>query len=184
MSRMQAIDPSTATGETKALFDAAQAKLGAVPNFLRVLAHSPKALAGLLGLYSALDTATLDRATRERIALVVAEGNSCEYCLSAHTAIGRHAGLSSEEMLRNRRGGSADVKAAAAVALAKTVNDHTGEVTAAEFRAAREAGLSDAAIVEIIAVVALNIFTNLIGKATGIDIDFPKVAPLTAGMGA
>lgn len=178
MHRIQVVDPKTATGETKGLFDAAQAQLGAIPNFLRVLAHSPKALAGFLNLYGALDAATLDRATRERIALVVAEGNSCAYCLSAHTAIGHNAGLSNEEMLRNRRGSSADAKAAAAVAFAKALNDHTGEVTPAEFRAVRQAGLSDAEIVEIIAVVALNVFTNLIGKSTGIDIDFPTVSPL------
>lgn len=87
MSRIQTVDPKSATGETRALFDAAHAKLGTVPNFLRVLGHSPRALTGFLNLYGALDDATLDRATRERIALVVAEGNSCEYRLSAHTAI-------------------------------------------------------------------------------------------------
>lgn len=81
-------------------------------------------------------------------------------------------------MVRNRRGSSADAKAAAAVAFAKALNDHTGEVTPAEFHAVHEAGLSDAEIVEIIAVVALNVFTNLIGKSTGIDIDFPTVSPL------
>lgn len=184
MPRIHTIDSKTATGDTKVLFDAAQAKLGAVPNFLRVLGHSPRALAGFLNLYGELDAGALDRPTRERIALVVAEGNRCAYCLSAHTAIGRHAGLSNDEMLRNRAGGSADAKARAAVAFAKTLNDHTGEVTPAEFRAVRTAGLSDAEIMEIIAAVALNVFTNLIGKATEIDIDFPIVSPFTQGAAA
>ena len=100
--------------------------------------------------------------------------------MSAHTAIGRHAGLSNEEMLLNRQGTSADAKAAAIVGFARALNDNLGDVTTAEFDAAHAAGLNDAEIVEVISVVALNIFTNLIGKATHVDIDFPKVALLGA----
>ena len=104
MARVQVINPETASGETKTLLDAVQAKLGATPNFIRVLANSPKALEGFLGLYGALGSAQVDKPTQERIALAVAEGNGCQYCVSAHTAIGRHAGLSNEEMALNRRG--------------------------------------------------------------------------------
>jgi uncharacterized peroxidase-related enzyme len=177
MSRISAIDPKTAAGETRALLDAVQAQLGVVPNFLRVLAHSPKALAGFLGLYGALGAASIDKPTQERIALAVAEGNACEYCLSAHTAIGRRAGLSNEEMLLNRRGSSADAKAAAAVALAVVLNERTGGIATSDLDAARHAGLTDGEIVEVIAVVALNLFTNILGKSLRVDIDFPKVAP-------
>ncbi|MBT6442227.1 MAG: carboxymuconolactone decarboxylase family protein, partial [Alphaproteobacteria bacterium] len=114
--------------------------------------------------------------TRERIALVVAQANSCEYCVSAHTAIGRNAGLSNDEMAANRAGSSSDEKAAAAVVFAKALNEHLGEVTQAEFDAVRAAGYSDADIVEIITHVGMNILTNLVGKATRVDIDFPKVS--------
>lgn len=175
MSRVQVIHPQNATGETKALLDAVQAKLGVTPNFIRVLANSPKALEGFLGLYGALGEASIDTAMRERIALAVAEGNSCQYCVSAHTAIGRHAGLSNEEMAQNRKGTSSDARAAAIVAFARALNDNLGEITAGEFDAARQAGLTDAEIVEIISVVALNLFTNILGKATRVEIDFPKV---------
>lgn len=178
MARIPLIDPRTATGETATLLAAVQAQLGATPNFIRVLAHSPKALAGFLGLYGATAGFGLDKATQERIALAVAEGNGCQYCVSAHTAIGPHAGLSQDEMALNRRGTSADPKAAATVAFARQLNDHLGEVTGAEFAAARAAGLGDAELVETIATVALNIFTNLLGKATQVEIDFPKVALL------
>jgi uncharacterized peroxidase-related enzyme len=139
---------------------------------------SPKALEGFLGLYGATGQFSLDKAMQERIALAVAEGNSCDYCVSAHTAIGRHAGLSNSEMLLNRQGHSGDARAAAIVAFARALNDNLGEVTAAEFDAARTAGLTDGEIVEIITVVALNVFTNILGKATRVDIDFPKVALL------
>jgi uncharacterized peroxidase-related enzyme len=175
MARVQVVDPNTATGDAAALVKAVHAQLGVTPNFIRVLANSPKALEGFLGLYGAAGSFGVDKATQERIALAVAEGNGCQYCVSAHTAIGRHAGLSNEEMQLNRKGTSADAKAAAAVAFAKALNDNLGEVTTAEFDAARSAGLSDGEIVEIIAVVALNIFTNVLGKATRVEIDFPKI---------
>jgi alkylhydroperoxidase family enzyme len=81
-------------------------------------------------------------------------------------------------MLLNRKGASGEPKAAAAVAFAKALNGSMGEVTTAEVDAARTAGLSDGELVEIIAVVALTVFTNLLGKASRVDIDFPKVAPL------
>lgn len=180
MSRVQIVDPKTATGDARTLLDAVQRQLGVTPNFIRVLANSPKALEGFLGLYGAAGGFALDKAMQERIALAVAEGNACTYCVSAHTAIGRHVGLTNEEMTLNRRGTSGEAKAAAVVTFARALNDNLGEVTPGEFAAARAAGLSDADIVEIIAVVAINVFTNLLGKATQIDIDFPKVALLSA----
>jgi AhpD family alkylhydroperoxidase len=139
MARVSIIDPKTATGEAAALLQAVQAQLGATPNFIRVLANSPKALEGFLGLYGAASGFAIDKATQERIALAVAEGNGCQYCVSAHTAIGRHAGLSHEEMELNRRGTSSDTRAAGAVAFARALNDNLGQVTGAEFDAARAA---------------------------------------------
>jgi uncharacterized peroxidase-related enzyme len=175
MARVHVIDPRTASGDAKSLLDAVQAQLGVTPNFIRVLANSPKALEGFLGLYGAAAGFALDKAMQERIALAIAEGNGCQYCVSAHTAIGRHAGLSNDEMALNRRGTSADDKAAVTVAFARALNDNLGEVTSAEFDGARAAGLSDREIVEVIATVVLNIFTNVIGKATRVEIDFPNV---------
>ena len=136
-ARVQVINPQTATGPAKSRLNAVQAQLGVTPNFIRVLANSPKALEGFWGLYGALGGASLDKATQERIALAVAEGNACEYCVSAHTAIGRHAGLSNEEMALNRRGASSDAKAGAIVAFANALNHNLGDITKAEFDAAR-----------------------------------------------
>ncbi|HTN50397.1 MAG TPA: carboxymuconolactone decarboxylase family protein [Burkholderiaceae bacterium] len=180
MSRIPAIDPKTASGAAKPLLDAVQSALGVTPNLFRVLAQSPKALEGFLGLYGAAAGFTLDKATQERIALAVAESNACDYCLAAHTAIGRGAGLSSEEVRLNRRGTSADSRAAAFVALAKAVNDKVGAVSEAEFDAARASGISDAEMVEVVAAVAINVFTNALNKLARTDIDFPRVAPLAA----
>jgi uncharacterized peroxidase-related enzyme len=182
MSRLPVVDPTTATGRARELLEAVRANLGIAPNFTRVLANSPKALEGFLGLYGATSGFAIDKATRERVALAVAESNRCRYCLSAHTAIGRGTGLANEEMLRNRRGTSTDAKAAAIVAFAKALNDRTGELTAAEFDAARAAGISDGEIVEIIALVALNVFTNVLNKASDVAIDFPRIEPFPAAV--
>ncbi len=176
MSRLTAVTQDTANAEQRTLLDAIQGKLGMVPNILKVLAHSPDALKAFLGLHGIAGSGSLDPQTRERIALVVAQGNSCEYCVSAHTALGRKAGLSGDEIAANRSGTSQDAKAAAAVVFAQVLNTNLGEVTQAEFDAVREAGYSDAEIMEIITHVGMNILTNLIGKATRIDIDFPKIS--------
>jgi uncharacterized peroxidase-related enzyme len=175
MARINVIDPHTATGEAKTLLDAVQAKLGATPNFLRVLGNSPAALGAFLGLRHIAEHGALDLPTRERIAVALAEQNSCEYCLSAHSAIGRKAGLSNEEITANRDGTSQDAKAGAAVAFARALVEHKGEVTQAELDAVRAAGYGDAEIVEIIVHVGMNLLTNILGKASRVEIDFPKV---------
>jgi len=182
MSRLTIVTKDTADTTQLALLDAIQGKLGMVPNFLRVLANSTDALAAFLGLHEISESGALDPQTRERIALVVAQSNACEYCVSAHTAIGRKAGLSGDEIQANRAGTSQDARAAAAVTFAQALNTNLGDITQAEFNAVRAAGYSEAEIVEIITHVGMNILTNLIGKAAEVDIDFPKVAlhPLAA----
>jgi uncharacterized peroxidase-related enzyme len=175
MARVAVIDPQTATGKAKSLLDAVQSALGMVPNFIRVLANSPAALNAFLGLHGIAGAGALDPKTRERIALAVAEQNACQYCVSAHTAIGRKVGLDNQEMLANRMGRSSDAKAEAALTFARALVEQTGQVNKAEFEAVRAAGHSDGEVVEIITHVALNIFTNLLGKATQVEIDFPKI---------
>jgi uncharacterized peroxidase-related enzyme len=175
MNRINIVDPSAATAEQKVLFDAVQAQLGMVPNFLKVFANSPTALRAFLGLFGVATAGSLDILTRERIALALAQQNGCEYCVSAHTAIGGKAGLSSAEMLANRSGASQDGKAAVAVKFARALVAHTGEVTTAELMEVRNAGYTDAQIVEIITHVGLNLLTNILGKASRVEIDFPRV---------
>jgi uncharacterized peroxidase-related enzyme len=175
MSRITMITPAGATGEAKALLNQVQAQLGATPNFIRVLANSVPALKAFLGLYGGVGEGKLAPATRERIALAVAEENACQYCVSAHTAIGRKLGLDAAEITAARDGTSAEPREAAAVAFAQALARHGGAVTHAEVEAVRRAGYGDGEIVEIIVNVGLNVLTNILGKATQVDIDFPKV---------
>ena len=176
MSRITVIEQHTANAEQKALLDAIQGQLGMVPNFLKVFANSPVALQTFLGLHGVTNAGSLTPQTRERIALALAQQNSCEYCVSAHTAIGRKAGLTGDEIAAARAGTSEDAKASIAVKLARSLVEHKGDITTAELIEAREAGYTDADIVEIITHVGMNLLTNILGKASRVDIDFPKVA--------
>jgi uncharacterized peroxidase-related enzyme len=175
MSRINVIDNDSANSEQKKLLDAIQSQLGMVPNFLRVFANSPAALRAFLGLHGIAGEGSLDAPTRERIALALAQQNACDYCVSAHTALGRKAGLNGAEMEANRAGSSQDSKAAAAVKFAKALAEHNGQVTTAEILEVRNAGYSESDIVEIITHVGLNVLSNIIGKASQVEIDFPKV---------
>lgn len=176
MSRIASISNEGANAEQRNLLNAIHAQLGMVPNFLRVFAHSPDALKAFLGLHHIANHGSLDAPTRERIALALAQKNECEYCLSAHSAIGRKAGLNGAEIEANRAGSSQDAKAAVAVKFARALAEHNGEVTTAELQAMRDAGFSESDIVEVITHVGMNVLTNILGKASRVDIDFPRVA--------
>lgn len=176
MSRINTVTNQTASAEQAALFGAIEQQIGRVPNFLRVFANSPSALRAFLGLYGIANEGSLNTQTRERIALALAQQNACEYCLSAHTAIGKNAGLNGAEIEANRSGTSQDAKAAVAVKLARSLVEHKGDITTAEIIEARDAGYSDAEIVEIITHVGMNLLTNILGKASRVEIDFPKIA--------
>jgi AhpD family alkylhydroperoxidase len=142
------------------------------------MAQSPRVLEGYLSLSGALSRGLLSPKLQEQIALAVAEANACNYCLSAHTALGRRAGLSDEQLSTSREGRAADAKANAALRFALAVLERRGGVTDQEFARARDAGFSDAEIAEIIAHVALNVLTNYFNRAAETEIDFPMV---TAG---
>lgn len=178
MSRLQPVDPSTATGKSKQLLDAVKGKLGIVPNMTRVMAASPVVLESYLGFSGALANGFLDAQTREQLALVTAQQNHCDYCLSAHTAIGKMVGLNREQILASRAGDGSNPKTTAALTFARQILDTKGQITEADLATVRTAGFSEGEIAEIIAHVALNVFTNYFNIATDVDIDFPKVSHL------
>jgi len=165
-----------APAAARPLLEAVKAQLGSVPNLFRITANSPAALGGYLELNGALAKGKLSAATRERIALAVAQLNGCDYCLSAHSYIGKNmAKLDDAEIAANRQGGSTEPKADAAVRFAVALVRARGGVTEAELAAVKLAGYSDAEIVEIVAHVALNTLTNYLNEALGTPIDFPVV---------
>jgi uncharacterized peroxidase-related enzyme len=165
-----------APAASRPLLEAVAKQLGSVPNMFRSIATSPQALEGHLGLFGALSHGTLPPATRERIALAVAEVNGCGYCLSAHTYLGRNlAKLDDAEITANRNGASNDPKADAAVRFAATVARERGHVTDNDFAAVKRAGYTDAQVVEIVQHVALNSWTNFFNEVFQTEIDFPVI---------
>ena len=158
------------------LLQAVKKQLGVVPNLFRLVGNSPAALEGYLGLNGALAKGALEAPTRERIALAVAEVNGCGYCLSAHSYLGKNvAKLSDEEIALNRDGGSTDPKADAAVRFAVKVVNARGHVSDADIRDVKNAGYSDAQVIEIVTHVALNTLTSYLNEVAKTEIDFPVV---------
>jgi uncharacterized peroxidase-related enzyme len=176
MSQLKAIEPSQATGKAKDLLDAVKGKLGLVPNMTRVMVNSPAVLEGYLGFSGALATGSLDPKIREQIALITAQANHCDYCLSAHSTIGKMVGLSQSEIAGSREGKGSSPRSTAVLKFATRVLDAKGHIKDEDVLAAREAGLNDGDIAEVIANVALNVFTNYFNSAAQVDIDFPKVS--------
>ena len=175
MSRLTQITDDAATPAAAELFSAIKAKIGVVPNLYRVMANEPAVLAANLGLGEALGKGGFDPKTREAIALVTAGANNCDYCASAHTAISKNLKVDDAEIAARLQGQSSDPKIQAILTFAKAVVDARGFVSDADLRAAREAGLTEGEIVETLANVVANIFTNYINHVADTDIDFPVV---------
>ena len=175
MPRIQAIETSQAAPKAKSLLEGVQKKLGMTPNLMRTMANAPAVLEAYLGFSNSLTHGALSPKLREQIALTVGETNQCDYCLAAHSALGKMAGLGDEEIADSRRGASPDRKTEAVLRFARKIVTARGHVSDDDLRAVRAAGVSDAEIAETVAAVALNIFTNYFNHVTDPDIDFPKV---------
>jgi uncharacterized peroxidase-related enzyme len=176
MQRITAINPTEATGKTKKLLDGVQAKLGMTPNLMKTLASAPAALEAYLNFGAALGTGALDAKFREQISIAVAQANSCEYCLSAHSTIGKMVGLTPEEIASSRESHAGDAKRNAGLQLAQAIVVQRGEVSDAALANARAAGYTDGEITEIVANVAVNIFTNYFNLVARTEVDFPRVS--------
>jgi uncharacterized peroxidase-related enzyme len=175
MSALTALAPDQASPEAQATLAAVAASLGATPNLFRVAANSPAALSALVAMNGALAKGRIRAKLRESIALEVAQENGCDYCLSAHSALGKGAGLNEAEIAQARSGGAADPHADAALKLAGEIVRSRGRIGPDALARAKAAGVSDAEIVEIVGHIALNVFTNYLNIVAGTEIDFPVV---------
>lgn len=175
MPRIAPIDPATATGEVATHLASVRRQFGTTPNLFATAAHSPPALSAMLGMFGSLAKASFGVRTGELIAIAVAEANRCGYCLSAHTAIARQLGLAQNVVEAARRAQAADAKTTALLELATAINRTRGHVDDISLAGARAAGVTDAEIVEVVASVALNVFTNYLNSVAKTTIDFPEV---------
>lgn len=175
MARMQPIQPDQAEGKLKDLVGQVKKKMGRVPNVLKVMANSQVALGAYLGLSEAVAESVIPLKIREQVALALAQQNECHYCIAAHSAIGKMAGLKDEEILDARSGKTMDPKAQVVVDLAKAIVKTSGCVKDEQLEAMRKAGYGDREIAEVVSMVVLNLYTNLFNHVADTEIDFPAV---------
>lgn len=175
MNRVPLVERNATTADRKDLLDAIHGAFGATPNMFRAVANSPAALKSMWSAFGALGGGVIAAKLGEQIAVAVADRNACEYCLAAHTALGRKAGASADEMRHAQAGKSADAKTQAALRFALKLVDDRGQVGDADVQALRSVGFGDEEIVEILAHVALNLFTNYVNVAFAVPVDFPAV---------
>ena len=176
MTRIASIDPTTAQGRAKELLDATQAQLGRIPNLYGSMAQSPAALDGYLAFRGALGKGSLSTPMRERIALLTAAINDCGYCVSAHTFRGAKVGLSTTELAATQKGQSEDPKSMAALQFVDVLLQCRGLISDEDFAKVKSHGWSDEEIGEIVAHVALNVFSNYFNHVAVPALDFPIAA--------
>lgn len=176
MSRFTPVDPANATGRAKEIFDGPLK--GKAFNIFRAMSNSPAALDAYVSLSGALSRGSLDAKAREVIQLAIGQATGCDYCVAAHTAIGRGAGLTDEQTMGARRGSVADPRLNAIIKFALNLHEKRGFVSDADLAAFRQAGCTDAHAAEVIANYALAIYTNYFNHANHTPVDFPAAPPV------
>lgn len=178
MERIVPVDLAAAQGKAKQLLDTVKSNLGLVPNMTRAMAVSPAVLEAYLGIFGALAHGVLPQKVREQLALDIGQANNCNYCVSAHSTIGKRVGLTDQAILDSRKGQSADPKTDALLRFARILVEKQGLVTDADVAAVREAGGGDAEIAEVVAHVGFNTFTNYFNNVANTTLDFPNAPAL------
>jgi uncharacterized peroxidase-related enzyme len=173
--RIQSVDPAAATGSNKKYFDALQSGLGLIPNMTRAMAQSPAVLEGYVLLNGALSKGSLGRKLSEELALTLAGVNRCDYCASAHSVLGKLAGLNETQVSSALKATAEDAKTAAALRFAQVLVEKRGQISDADYQTVRAAGYTEGEVGEIVAHVAINVFTNYFNNVAKTGIDFPEV---------
>lgn len=174
-TRIETLNPEATTGKSKELFNAVQSKLGFIPNLIKVFGNSPATLQTYLSLGELTASGNFNNKFREQLALAIAEENQCNYCLSAHTAIGKMNGLTDEQTELSRQAIAADTKTQAGLQFAQAVTKNRGQVSTKAIQAVKEAGFNDEDILEIVLNVVSNTLTNYVNHIAETEVDFPSV---------
>jgi AhpD family alkylhydroperoxidase len=173
-----AIDPEHTSGTTRDLLDATQRQLGRAPNLYRTMANSPTALAGYLAFRDVLQRGELPVAMRERVALLTAQLNSCDYCVAAHAFRSQKMGLTPTDIENTRRGRSDDASVNAALKFVTELIENRGQSSDVTLAELPRHGWSEVAIGELVAHVALNTLSNYFKHVAHPELDFPPAPEL------
>ena len=178
MSRIQQIPFEQATGERAEVYSAIKGMLGKVPNLFQAIGSSPRALKTFLGIGGGLRGGLLSGAEQEAIALTVAQANGCDYCLAAHTVLGKMNGIKEDEILLNRQAQSEDEKRSALLQLSAEIVAKRGNISDTTYNNFINAGFTEAHIPEVLLSVVQNIFTNYFNNLNRTEVDFPTAPGL------
>lgn len=165
----------TPTDDATKLLDKINSSMGTIPNIFKIMAQAPNVLEGYLNFSTALTKGTLTAQEREQIALTVAGYDKCTYCASAHTALAKKSGVTDAETKINIKGRSDNERTQALLKFCISILETKGNVSDSDLQNVRKAGFTDPQIVEIVGLVAANIFTNYFNHVAGTEVDFPKV---------
>lgn len=176
MPNIAPVDPAR-PGPAATIINSVNARVGRVPNIFATMARSPAVLEGFLAFTGALDAGFLSPGQREQIALAVAGANQCDYCASAHTFVAQGAGVHKSEAALNLLGSATDPKTDAILKFVRAVVSSRGQLpeSARTLNELSNAGVSDGEIVEVLAHISLNLFTNYFNHVVKTEIDFPLV---------
>ena len=177
MSRLKPIQTNGAASELKRSLRNSRLKLDQAPRFLQIMANSPASLRAYIRADAALLRGQLTPRQRQQVALAVAEINGSSYSLSAHYDAGKSLGLTEEEMQLARNATATDPKAETMLRFTQAVVLQRGDISDEDFQALRNAGFTDAEVVEIVANIALNIFSNYFNSVAKTEVDFPLLQP-------
>lgn len=178
MSRIAIPAIESATGATAEVYAQIKKAAGSVPNtFAAIGALGPAALKAVLQADGVLAASSLSKQDQETIKLLVSEVAGCDYCVAAHSLLGKMTGLK-PEVLKQIRDGQAtgDLKRDALVRFVRDLQQTSGTISEAEFSAIKAAGYTDAQLVDISLAIAVTVFTNVFNRINDTDIDFPPVA--------
>ncbi len=173
MPRLKTIDPANAQGRAKEIFEGPLK--GKFLNIFKAMANSPAALDVYLGMSGPLHKGLINDKELEMVQLAIAEATSCDYCVAAHTAIGKGAGLTDQQCLEARKGRSSDRKLDAVAKFAIALHEKKGAVSDQDLAAIRAAGYGDGHIAEFVAAYALAIYTTYFNHVNHTAVDFPAV---------
>jgi uncharacterized peroxidase-related enzyme len=176
MLRLNPVEPNQVGEELQGILERNHLGFDETQGFVKILAKSPAAARAYVLAEGALAEGRLSDRQREQIALAVAEINGSQYCLLAHSLAGRHAGLSGEEIESARRAAASDAKADRMLRFTQSMVLQRGEISDEDLGALRKAGFSDAEVIEIVANIALNIFTNYLNILSKTEVEFPAIA--------
>jgi len=177
MSRLAVPAFESATGATAEVYGQIKKAIGSVPNtFAAIGAHGPAALKAVLAADAVLASGTLSKRDQETIKLTISSIAGCDYCVAAHSLLGKMSGLKSEDLHQIREGGlTGDTKRDALIGFVRKLAATSGTVGDEDFAAIKAAGYSDAQLVEISLAFATTVFTNVFNRINDTDIDFPAI---------